>query len=198
MKIEEVVYSGDCLEALGIPPRGVAVVDRDLKPEVFDLVWCDGCFGGELGGFLKQVIQNSKTPVVRTRYKNGDLDYSFYPKKIFATVLKIMDIDKNVVWERPAPMKYLPIKCSLGEWVYALWSVPTKERFIIYTAEVKEIRHSKRFTRDTTTYRLEPIEFRGRLREYFDEDFGTLVFNSQEEAEDALEKEKLKYAQRRM
>jgi hypothetical protein len=39
-------------------------------------------------------------------------------------------------------------------------------------------------------YKIEPIAFRGRYRKYYDDDFGKLVFMSQEEAEAALAKMK--------
>lgn len=190
MSAEEVVYSGNCLEALGIPLRGIAVVDRDIKPEVFDLVWCDGCFGGELGGFLKQVIQNGSTPVVRTRYKDDSLNYSFYPKKIFATVLKLMDIDRNVVWERPKSLKYLPAYFNVGDLVYALFPAPGKERFVIYHAEVRQVSVSKLSRGTSTSYAVEPVEFRGRALNFYNEDVGYRLFDNKEDAEAGLKKER--------
>lgn len=66
------------------------------------------------------------------------------------------------------------VKCKVGDYVYALWEAPVKLKHIIYCAEVKEIRISMRNCRLTTSYILEPIDFRGRRREYRDEDFGTL------------------------
>lgn len=80
------------------------------------------------------------------------------------------------------------VKSKVGDWVYALWEAPVKQKYIIYCAEVKEIRIGKRNCRLTTTYRLEPIMYRGRIHEYRDEDFGKLVFQSEEEAEAALAK----------
>ena len=66
-------------------------------------------------------------------------------------------------------------KCKIGDFVYALWSVPTKSKYVVYCAEVKEIRIARRNCRITTTYMLEPIEYRGRIKEYRSEDFGNLV-----------------------
>ena len=80
------------------------------------------------------------------------------------------------------------VKCKVGDWVYALWEAPVKQKYIIYCAEVKEIRIGMRNCRLTTTYRLEPIMYRGHIHEYRDEDFGELVFPSEEEAEAALAK----------
>lgn len=78
------------------------------------------------------------------------------------------------------------VKCKVGDYVYALWEAPVKLKYIIYCAEVKEIRISIRNCRLTTTYILEPIMYRGRRREYRDEDFGTLVFKEEEDAERKL------------
>ena len=78
------------------------------------------------------------------------------------------------------------VKCKVGDLVYALWEAPVKLKYIIYCAEVKEIRISMRNCRLTTTYILEPIMYRGHRREYRDEDFGTLVFKEQEDAERKL------------
>ena len=106
MRIEEHACGGNCLEAIGIPNKGIAVIDRDMKPEVFDVVWCSGCVGGELGGFLKQIIKTGKNPVVRTQYKDGALNYAFFPAELFGVVLNVMDIDRNIVWERPEHLDY--------------------------------------------------------------------------------------------
>lgn len=80
------------------------------------------------------------------------------------------------------------VKCKIGGWVYALWEAPVKQKYIIYCAEVKEIRIGIRNCRLTTTYRLEPIMYRGHIHEYLDEDFGKLVFLSENEAQLALAK----------
>ena len=78
------------------------------------------------------------------------------------------------------------LPCKVGDWVYALWDVPTAAKYVIYCAEVKEIRIANRNCRLTTTYLLEPIEYRGRRKEYRDDDIGKTVFLTSEEAEKAL------------
>lgn len=78
------------------------------------------------------------------------------------------------------------VKSKVGDLVYALWEAPVKLKYIIYCAEVKEIRISIRNARMTTTYILEPIAYRGRRREYRDDDFGKLVFWEEDQAERAL------------
>lgn len=79
------------------------------------------------------------------------------------------------------------VKCNVSDYVYALWEAPVKEKYIIYCAEVKEIRISMRNCRLTTTYILEPIMYRGHRREYRDEDFGVLVFKEEEHAKRKLD-----------
>lgn len=110
---EEIYITGDCLEGLGIPNGGIAVVDRDEKPNVFDVVWCDIALGG-ISGCLKQIIQTGDKPIVHTVYKDRDRDFAFCSPKIFGVVLKVMDYDRNVVWERPEPVEYAPVKH--GRW----------------------------------------------------------------------------------
>ena len=79
-------------------------------------------------------------------------------------------------------------KCTIGSIVYALWSVPTERKYVIYPAEVKEITFSKFNQRGMAMYKLEPISFRGRYHKYYDDDFGKLVFRTEDEAEEALAK----------
>ena len=82
----------------------------------------------------------------------------------------------------------MPI-CAIGDWVYVLWGIPTSERAIIYTAEVKEISiHSRLDGVRVMRYRVEPIENRGRWYQCWNEDVGKILFTSREEAEEALKK----------
>lgn len=94
------------------------------------------------------------------------------------SVLRIVD--------EQATVDAVEVKANVGDFVYALWEAPVKLKYIIYCAEVKEIRISTRNCRLTTTYILEPIDYRGRRREYRGEDFGTLVFKEQQDAERKL------------
>lgn len=93
--------------------------------------------------------------------------------------------DAKLIDEIPT-VDAVEVKCKVGDYVYALWEAPVKLKYIIYCAEVKEIRISMRNCRMTTTYILEPIAYRGHRREYLDEDFGTLVFKNEEDAERTL------------
>lgn len=80
------------------------------------------------------------------------------------------------------------VKCKVGDLVHALWEAPVKQKYIIYCAEVKEIRIAMRNYRLTTTYILEPIEYRCHRREYRDDDFEKIVFRTEEAAKAALAK----------
>ena len=76
--------------------------------------------------------------------------------------------------------------CKVGDMVYSLWSVPTETKYIVYCAEVKKISQYKKNCRLTSVFEIEPIEFRGRRKEYLFEDFGKTVFLTREEAEKAI------------
>ena len=80
--------------------------------------------------------------------------------------------------------------CKVGDMVYALWETPTlytETKYVLYSAEVKEVSQCKRNNRLVLIYKLEPTSFRGRIREFFDYDFGKTVFLTREQAEKALE-----------
>lgn len=85
--------------------------------------------------------------------------------------------------------------CKVGDVVFALWSVPTEVKYVVYYAEVVDIHISKRNCKQTITFRLEPLGYRGRIREYFSDDFGKTVFLTKEEAEEALSKLQASYEQ---
>ena len=50
--------TGECLEEVGIPNRGRAVINRTIKPKVGDIVWCDNQFG-TISGFYFNKAYNS-------------------------------------------------------------------------------------------------------------------------------------------
>lgn len=100
------------------------------------------------------------------------------------------DIDRRNIYEIEADHLLangvIVPPCKVGNMLFALWSVPTESKYVIYAAEVVEIRTSKRNCRETTTFLLEPLSYRGRCKEYRIEDFGKLVFTNKEEAEAKL------------
>lgn len=102
-RTETVRIHGNCLENLGIPDKGWVVIDREATPQVFDLVWCSGVVGGEIGGFLKEMLRDGSRPIVGTNYKDGKKNYCFSPAEIYGVALRVMDEKRIVVWERPWP-----------------------------------------------------------------------------------------------
>ena len=98
--IQTIRYKGDCLEAIGVPASGTAIVDRDVEAIPGDVVWCDSAEAGSISGFLKQLVRNGKKALVRTMYLNGKQNYMFYTAQVFGVVLKICNEDGEVVWRR--------------------------------------------------------------------------------------------------
>lgn len=83
--------------------------------------------------------------------------------------------------------KLLVLPCKVGDTVWAFGYLPTSSRYVIYCAEVKEFRlREKHFGRGIYVL-LEPVDFRGRRKEYGKDDFGKTVFLTREDAEKALE-----------
>lgn len=78
------------------------------------------------------------------------------------------------------------LPCKVGDIITALWDVPTTSKHVPYLAEVKEFRQSKRNGEVICTVRVEPIEYRGRIKEYSVSEFGKLLFFSYDEAAKAL------------
>lgn len=84
--------------------------------------------------------------------------------------------------------KLLILPCAVGDIVYVLWGVPTPDKYAIYQAEVKEIRFGKYCNRKNIKYRLEPISYRGRIYDFYSDDFEKLFFLTKEQAKSALKK----------
>ena len=82
--------------------------------------------------------------------------------------------------------RYIELPCKVGDIVWALWDVPNKTKYVVYCAEVKKICVSKKNCRLTTIFLLEPLDFRGRLKEYRLDEFRKLFFLTYEEAEKKL------------
>lgn len=97
--IKEERIIGNCLEAIGIPNGGIAVIDANEDPRIGDVIWCNNRII-TVRGFLKQVVELGDTIIVSTRYKDKTKDYTFEVSEVYGVVLKVMDYDRNVVWER--------------------------------------------------------------------------------------------------
>lgn len=101
-KKETIRFYGDCLTALGIPDKGTAVIDREIEPEVFDIVFCDSSLGGALGGYLKQIIDTRKGhEIVGTKYADAQKNWIFHPAAIWGVVVEAKDVDGKTVYRRP-------------------------------------------------------------------------------------------------
>lgn len=92
--------SGICLEEVGVPSRGQAVINRTIKPKVGDLVHCNNEFCA-LGGFIKQVQSfDGEQMVVGTRYKDHSKNYSFYCFEFYGVVEMIFDNAGDLCYRR--------------------------------------------------------------------------------------------------
>ena len=117
MNIVECRMSGDCLEGLGIPSSGIAVIDKDAEPRLFDVVHCNDsaiC----INGYLKELVRTGDHPIVRTRYLDPSRGFLFLSAEIYGVLLQVLDEDRNVVWERPPdPVEYAPIRHAAWKFV---------------------------------------------------------------------------------
>jgi len=99
-------------------------------------------------------------------------------------------------WERKELSRYQELEaqgllvalpnCKLGDTLYAIWPAFNQNRSTVYCAELKEVRIIGQFRDVVVQLLLEPIQFRGRIKEYRLEDFGKLLFATFEEAQAAL------------
>lgn len=105
-------------------------------------------------------------------------------------MVQLLEFEKLLLADHLLANGVIVPPCKVGDMLFALWSVPTEAKYVIYSAEVVEIRTSGSNCRQTTTFLLEPLAYRGRKKEYRIDDFGKLVFTNKEEAEKALEGDK--------
>ena len=97
--IERIRISGNCLEAIGVPDGGIAVIDRSADAKEGDVVWCNN-WRGALGGFIKQVVKLGKDVIVGTAYKDEASNFTFEASEIYGVVTHILDGTGRVTWER--------------------------------------------------------------------------------------------------
>ena len=82
---------GICLEEVGVPSEGRAVINRTIKPKVGDLVWCNNAFC-TINGFIKQVKSfDGEEMVVQTRYKDHSKNFEFYVFEFYGVVEMVFD-----------------------------------------------------------------------------------------------------------
>ena len=116
---EKVRFVGDCLEAIGIPNGGIALVDYDAQPMVFDVVMCETTAGGIAPVFkrlLKVVNEGTgMNHIVCTRYADRERDYMFWTPHIFGVVLSVEDEEGTIVWERPEHPEMMEVRHAYWE-----------------------------------------------------------------------------------
>lgn len=81
---------GDCLERVGIKNRsgGYAVIDRNARVRVGDIVHCSK-MTGQIGGMLKQVKEiNGDSVIVGTAYLDENADFQFEAAEIHGVVIE--------------------------------------------------------------------------------------------------------------
>lgn len=83
--------SGNCLERIGvyIPSGGIAIIDKNARPKIGDLVICTKS-PGVLSEYCKQVkdIKNGNY-IISTAYLNKALDFEFEAAEIRGVVLEL-------------------------------------------------------------------------------------------------------------
>ena len=93
---------GDCLEEVGVPNRGRALINRTIKPRVGDLVWCNNSLCS-IGGYIKQVKSiNGDEMIVQTRYKDKSKDFEFYVCEFYGVVEMVFDFMGDLCYRRTA------------------------------------------------------------------------------------------------
>jgi hypothetical protein len=94
------LISGICLEEVGVPDKGRAVINRTIKPRVGDLVHCNDEYC-TISGFIKQVKSfDGEEMVVGTRYLDHSKNFDFYCFEFYGVVEMIFDMTGNIVYRR--------------------------------------------------------------------------------------------------
>lgn len=92
--------AGICLEEVGIPDRGRAVINCTIKPKVGDLVHCNTKFC-TINGYIKQVKQfDGEQMLVGTRYKDPSKNFDFYCFEFYGVVEMVFDVAGDIVYRR--------------------------------------------------------------------------------------------------
>lgn len=100
-KIKLVHIEGDCLEAVGVPPRGCrAAINRTIVPVVGDLVWCRRD-GGSLTSYIKRVKSyEDGRLIVGTAYADAARDVEFFAAELYGVVEYVFDGDGDLAYCR--------------------------------------------------------------------------------------------------
>lgn len=92
---------GDCLEGVGVPPRGcTAVIDRTITPVIGDLVWCRKV-EGSISSYIKRVKSyEDDRLIVGTAYIDSRKDFEFFATSFNGVVMYVFDGDGYLVYRR--------------------------------------------------------------------------------------------------
>lgn len=92
---------GECLEEVGVPSKGHALINCQREPKVGDLVWCDN-YMGTIHGYIKQVKSiDGDEMIVQTRYKDKSRDFEFYACAVYGVVEMVFDILGDLRYKKP-------------------------------------------------------------------------------------------------
>lgn len=91
---------GKCLEGVGIPDGGRAVINHTILPEVGDLVHCNDAWC-TINGYIKQVKSfDGEQMVVGTKYLDSSKDFEFYCFEYYGVVEMVFDMFGHIVYRR--------------------------------------------------------------------------------------------------
>lgn len=91
---------GICLEEVGIPSRGRAVINKTIRPNVGDLVHCNDAFC-TINGYIKQVKSfDGEQMIVGTRYIDHSKNFDFYCFEFYGVVEMVFDMLGHIVYRR--------------------------------------------------------------------------------------------------
>ena len=82
-----------------IPDGAIAVIDKNAKPEIGDLVHCNDAII-TINGYIKQVKEIGNVIKVGTCYKDKSKDFSFDALEMYGVVLMVIDYDGNIVYQK--------------------------------------------------------------------------------------------------
>lgn len=103
-KIKLMPIEGDCLESVGVPPRGCrAVINRTIAPIVGDLVWCRRV-DKSITSYIKRVRSYEDGHlIVGTAYADPQRDVEFFAPFLYGVVEYVFDGDGDLAYRREAP-----------------------------------------------------------------------------------------------
>lgn len=112
-KTETRRFYGNCLEAIGFPDGGTALVDLETAPRLYDVVWCTNP-AGSVSGYFKELVdvgnsESGRRPMVQTRFNDHKKNFAFWPVEIYGVVLEARDKAGNLAWKRPQPADYAEV-----------------------------------------------------------------------------------------